>query len=435
MDFLATPLRRRALFAALYLSEGAPIGFIWLAFPTWLSLADVPIERVTTFTGLLVVPWTFKFAWAPLVDVLRTSRWTLKQWILTAQTVMGITLVPLLWLDLRADFGTILALLLLHALAAATQDVAIDALCISVTDVKERGRLNGWMQAGMLLGRAMFGGGALVLAAKIGNTAVVGLLIATVTGSMVLVAGSRLPAFATQETMRERGEEVWREFLLALGEPHTRQGLLFAFTGGAAFKSLEVVLGPFLVDRGYSKVEIGSFTAVPMIGLMVVGALIGGWLADRIPRRVCVSIALLSFVLPIAGLAASDAAMGGVRGPHLLAPLAVTALGIGLFTASSYALFMDLTRPGIAATQFSAFMGATNGCESWSSFAIGAIIAVSGYPTAMLCMCAVSLPALVLLWWMRPDRIAAKSSTCDFSDRSPLLRDQNGIEHHEQHGQ
>ena len=47
---------------------------------------------------------------------------------------------------------------------------------------------------------------------------------------------------------------------------------------------------------------------------------------------------------------------------------------------------MDISSPVIAATQFSAFMGATNGCESWSSFASGKLIASFGYSVAMLSM-------------------------------------------------
>ncbi len=157
---MATPLRRKFLFACLYFSEGAPIGFIWLALPTRMRAAGIAIDQITWLTALVVIPWTFKFVWAPLVDILRTSRWTLRHWIMSAQLVMGCTLLPLAWLDLRADFEAVVGLLLLHAVAAATQDVAIDALCISVTRPDERGQYNGWMQTGMLLGRASLGGGA-----------------------------------------------------------------------------------------------------------------------------------------------------------------------------------------------------------------------------------------------------------------------------------
>ena len=59
--------------------------------------------------------------------------------------------------------------------------------------------------------------------------------------------------------------------------------------------------------------------------------------------------------------------------------------------------------PAIAATQFSAYMGMTNGCESWSTFAAGQIIADSGYSLAFLVMCGVSLAALPLLLGLAPE--------------------------------
>lgn len=404
MDFLTSPTRRRVLFSALYLSEGAPIGFIWLALPTWLRLAHLPIEQITWLTAILVIPWTFKFAWAPLVDLLQSRWWTLKHWIIASQLVMGLTLLPLIAIDLQKDFGLIVPLLLLHALAASTQDVAIDALCISVTDASERGRLNGWMQAGMLLGRAMFGGGALLLGSRLGFPAVIGLLVTVTTGSSLLLAFSKPRVESTPETLRGRYADVWANLVVATQRSSTWLGLLFALIGGAAFKSLEVVIGPLLVDRGYSEQEIGVFSAGPMILLMIVGSLIGGHLADRRACPSSVAAALLAFVVPIGLLAIFDHGYGSVRGAHLLVLLAAAAFGIGLFTAASYALFMDLTRPGIAATQFSAFMGATNGCESWSSYAIGRIIPVAGYPAGLLSMCAVSLLALPVLFALSRSR-------------------------------
>lgn len=406
MDFLATSTRRRVLFAALYLSEGAPIGFIWLALPTWLRRADVPIEQITTLTALLVIPWTFKFAWAPLVDVLQSRWWTVRHWIVVAQLTMGLTLIPLLWLDLHRDFALIVPLLLMHAFAAATQDVAIDALCIATTDPVERGRLNGWMQAGMLLGRAMFGGGALLLSRRVGHPAVVSLLILVTTASLLLILMSSWTGPERAGRTAGHMRQVIRGLREALRHRRTWLGLLFALTGGAAFKSLEVVLGPFLVEREYSDDEIGLFSAGPMILLMILGSLCGGWLADRVPRRRFVAMALLAFVIPIIGLAMSDLWLRGERGPHLLVALALTAFGIGMFTAASYAMFMDLSQPAIAATQFSAFMGATNGCESWSSYTIGRIIAASSYPAGLLTMCGVSLAALPFLLWMGPDDAA-----------------------------
>ena len=155
---LATPMRRRVLFAALYLSEGAPIGFIWWYLPTRFRAAHIPIEQITALSAALVLPWTLKFLWAPLIDAWRARGGTARSWIMAAQIVMGLALLPIAGLDLRSDLSLVFPLLLIHAIAAATQDVAIDTLAIAVTGAHERGAINGWMQAGMLVGRSVFGG-------------------------------------------------------------------------------------------------------------------------------------------------------------------------------------------------------------------------------------------------------------------------------------
>ncbi len=397
IDFLATRRRRKLLFAALYLSEGAPIGFLWLALPTRLRSAGVAIEEITWLTALLVLPWTFKFAWAPLVDVLRSPRWTLKHWIITCQCLMAVFLLPLVWMDAANQFRLLAWCLVAHAMAAATQDVAIDALCISVTEPDERGEYNGWMQAGMLLGRASMGGGALVIGRYLGEASVVPLLVVIISLSMAKLLPTRVPREEIHTGTVERMQILVRTLVEALRSRTTWFGLAFAATGGAAFKALEVIYGPFLIDRQYSQDQIGWFSAGPMIAAMLVGSLVGGYLSDRVGRRRFVALASVWIVMGVSSLAASDMLMGGTRGDHLLWMLAFTAFGIGLFTAASYALFMDITQPEIAATQFSAYMGATNACEAWSVYASGKIITARGYPASMLVMSALALLALPLL--------------------------------------
>ncbi len=200
MELLRTPARRRLLFALLYLSEGAPIGLLWWALPVWLREGGAPLSRITLLASLLALPWSAKMLWAPLVDVLRTPRFGLRGWLAAAQCGMLVTLAPLLWLDLAGNLPILVPLLVLHALAAATQDVAIDAMAIASTPPSERGRLNGWMQAGMLAGRAVFGGGALLAAAWIGIRGVVALLLVTVAAvlSLVLLARPRETGGAPQ---------------------------------------------------------------------------------------------------------------------------------------------------------------------------------------------------------------------------------------------
>lgn len=403
MNLLATPWGRRLLFGALYLSEGAPIGFLWWALPTKLRVAGIPVETITALTSLLLIPWMFKWLWAPLVDSLRSERWSLRSWIVSSQALMGLTLCPLLFLDLHLDFPLVYALLLVHAFAAATQDVSVDALCIATVPTQERGSINGWMQAGMLVGRGTLGGGALVLAGIIGDAGVVLLLIGAVWFSMALVlfaTGEVATARAT-DAVKSRFHQFKASLRAALRQKSTWLGLVFAAVAGAGYEAVGAVAGPFLIDRGLSKEEVGVFFGVPVILAMMSGALVGGILSDTMDRRRSVALYLILTSLIIGMIAMADVLWEGEAKELLAGGLGLMYFCIGLFTAASYAMFMDMTDPQLGATQFSAFMGATNLCEAWAGFTVGRLIAGFGYPAGFVVMAVVPLLMVPVLRRMR----------------------------------
>ncbi len=387
---------RKLLFAALYFGEGAPIGFIWLAIPVRLRLAGIPVEKVTWLASLLILPWMLKFLWAPLIDTLRSARWTLQCWIYAAQSLMALTLFPLLWFHGVEDLGWLAAALLLHGFAAATQDVAIDALCMATTTPAERGSYNGWMQVGVLLGRATMGGGVLAMYEVLGHQGAVTLLIAVILLSMAVLFATTLPA--TGHTLKPPSlASLAGTYRCAFTQRSTWWGVAFALVAGAGYKSFEAVYGVYLVDRGVSQQVIGMFTAGPMIGALVIGSMLGGWLADRVGCFRFVRTALMVVVGLIAILASLDFVSDSTGSLPLFVLLVLIGVGIGVFTAASYAMYMNLTQPAIAATQFSTFMGAVNGCESWSVYILGRLIAGWGYGPGFLAMCLLSLLALPML--------------------------------------
>lgn len=417
MNLLEKDSGRACLFTLLYVSEGGPIGFIWWALPTLLRTRGLPVEEITGLTAILVLPWVFKFLWAPLVDSLRNSNWGFRGWIMSAQLLMGLTLIPLVWLDPVSDYALWRGLLLLHAFSAATQDVSVDALAINAVPEHSRGSINGYMQAGMLLGRSAFGGGTLLASAYIGLHWVFIALIACVWLSLVLLLFVQEPDTATG---RRTGFSAFAVNLRqAFHRRNTWVGLAFALFSAAAFEATGALAGPFLIDRGISKETVGFFFTLPVVIGTMVGGLIGGRVSDRIGRTRAVGIFLVGFVLTVLLLAAGDY----LRASHLvlLGSLSAMYIFIGLFTAASYALFMDLTDRRVGGTQFSTYMSATNGCESWSGWAGGNIQARAGYGVTFLTMSLVSLLSLPLLRWLAPtpkdDRAIARGTGSHLEDQ------------------
>jgi len=381
-------------FALLYLGEGAPIGFIWWALPTWLRLQGVPIAEITSLTGMLVLPWVGKFLWAPLVDRVRDTRRGLRGIIVAAQLLMGLTLLPLAWLGISDNLSIVRLLLLGHALAAATQDVAVDALALRIVPPADRGRLNGAMQAGMLIGRSVFGGGALVLSAYAGWPVVIGALIGCIWLSTFAVL--RFSVIELGRVVPRTDTAPSRGLAAVLRRPTTWMGLIFAACAGAGYEVVGVLCGPMMVDRGVSQDSVGWFLGVPVVIATIGGGLLGGVMADRQGLRRSVTLGLISFcalALLLAGLSLNS------NGSVLLVFVVLTALyfTIGLFTAASYAMFMGLSQPPLAATQFSAFMAATNGCEAWASWVGGQVAGNLGYGSAFALMSVISIASLPLI--------------------------------------
>lgn len=401
-DPLASTLGRRAFFALLYFTEGAPIGYVWWALPTRLRDAGVAIDDVTKLSALLTLPWAFKFLWAPLVDALRPRRAGLRAWISGAQLAMGATLLPIAGLDPVAGYDLLLVALLAHAFAAATQDVAIDALAVASTPARERGATTAWMQLGMLAGRAAFGGLALAAEAVVGAREVVLALVAVVWASSAFVWLAREAPSAVGGSARERFGRFARGLLEVLRRPVTWLGLAIAVVAGAAMEAAGTVAGPLLIDRGLDKTDVGAFFAGPGVLCMAIGALVGGRLSDGPRDRAhALAAAIGVLALGVAALAAAATQGAGVPRALLLPTLGFVYLLFGIYTASAYALFMEITDPRLGGTQFSAYMGGINLCSVWSAWTVGALAARFDYPFALGAMAALSLAALPLVALVR----------------------------------
>src|SRR5690606_26052371 len=116
--------------------------------------------------------------------------------IIFCQLGMICGVVPVAMYFNHLSIGLLGTLLVMHAVFAATQDVAIDGWAMASVSEDERGRLNAAMQAGMLTARWVFGAGLLLIPALSLDTALwsIGGLVCAAPLIMLTLANEKAPA-------------------------------------------------------------------------------------------------------------------------------------------------------------------------------------------------------------------------------------------------
>lgn len=431
-NLLATRLGRLTAFFFLYVTEGIPLGFAATAVATQLRRQDVGPAEIGAFVGSFYLPWAFKWAFGPFIDVFTSERLGKRRgWILGTQIMLIVTLLACTGLDLPAQLGLLTGVLLIHNSFGAMQDVAIDALAVSTLHEDERGLANGVMFGGAAIGTAVGGSGVLFLMPAIGLTGgfvFVAACIAAVTVFVVLplqepatpLAERREAGLgAAAREMRHFSVEAFRSFLGTRGA--------FAGLGFALLPAGAVSLG--LALQSNLAVEIGmSDDSVAWLALWtnVVSAacmVVGGALSDRFGRRRTLFVYLSLMSLPVLWLMGvlleHDWIMpaGPAGTARRVAPAAlVTALWIatlaysaaqGLMYGTRAAIFMDVTNPAVAATQFTAYMALMNLAIAYSATWQGIAIEALGYPNTLLIDAITGLLCLALLPFIKPSATPA----------------------------
>lgn len=419
-NLLATRKGRIAAFFLMYLTEGLPVGFAMTAVATHLRRTGAGPAEIGGFLALALLPWAFKWLYGPFVDLVASRRLGPRRvWILGAQGLMVLTLLPLAVLTPSAQFGPFLVLLFLHNLSGAVQDVAVDALAVTTLHEDERAFASGMMFGGQSLGVLIGGGGTLLLVGQIGLAGAVGvmaLVILAVMTGVVLPMRELVPeAVAVARGWRAVAGEVagfLRQALQALfGSRLAWAGLLFAVLPISAMALARGLQSNLAVDLGLSNEQIGGLASASQAATAVT-CILGGWLSDRLPLRralatymVLLSLPGLALMLALQrqGWAPGQAAPPDLVTAFMAAVLAYNAL-FGFIYGARVAVFIGITRPEVAATQFAAYMAFTNLSITYSLLWQGHAVQQLGYAATLGWDAVVGLAGLLVLPFLKTRR-------------------------------
>ena len=410
-NLLSSRRGRLSAFGILYISEGIPYGFTSTAMVAFMRIEGLSLEQIGLFVAALFVPWSFKWAWAPLIDIVRLERFGgRKAWVAVCTVMMVITLIVTALIDFSEQFQLLLWMIVLNNFFCATQDVAIDSLAVSVLRDNERATGNGFMFGGQYLGIALGGGGAIFVSGLWGFDASLMYVSAMLLANLVFcllyiedpIAGEEPPP-RTVGAMRhfvgvlgEFVRNLYTGFMESGSGP--KLGLLFALLPKGAMALAYALLGTLQVDYGLTETQISQVSILNST-LAGVGCVIGGIIADRVGVKLTTGMFFALSALPTMYLATQIASIGLTAIPitHFYGVIMSHGFLFGMGYGSRMAIFMGLTSPAVAATQFTAYMAISNLCVSITNYWQGTVAENFDYSVALYIDSALIIAAVVLL--------------------------------------
>ncbi len=421
-NLLDSRVGRLVAFFFLYVTEGIPLGFGATAVATQLRRHDVGPAEIGAFVGSFYLPWAFKWAFGPFIDAFVSERLGRRRgWILGTQVMLIATLLACTGFDLPAQLGVLTGVLLIHNSFGAMQDVAIDALAVSTLAEGERGLANGVMFGGAAIGMAVGGSGVLFLMPLIGLTGgfvFVAACIALVTVFIVLPLREKPTAAqdrrdaglaAAGRNMKRFSIEAFRSFL---GTRGAFAALAFALLPAGAMSMGLALQSNLAVELGLDDDAVAWLNLCSGV-ISAACMVLGGWLSDHWGRRRMLFIYLALMSLPVLYMMSALAQHQWImpitaaeRATRMAVPALVTALWVatllyavaqGLMYGTGTAIFMDVTNPRVAATQFTAYMALQNLAISYSATWQGIAAEALGYPKTLLIDAIAGLLCLAVL--------------------------------------
>lgn len=378
-------LRKKvALVAGLYFVEGFPMGIFSDVWPVFLRDAGVSLEAIGGFS-LIGLAWTAKALWAPAVDGL--GEW--RQWMAAALAAMAlcVALAPG-----AAGTGALVALVALFALASATQDIAIDASAVALTQPGEEAQLSSVRVALYRVGKLAFGAGGLLLADAIGWAALHRAFAAAI--ACFALAALGLPRLQARR-LPGAGRDAVRGALGGLLRPGLAGALAFLVFYRLGDLAMAPMVGPFWRDTGASLSLIGLVPSGISAGMGIAGAALGGVLVARAP---------LAWALAGGGLLAMASNLGYAAAALAGAPLwAVTSASLaeslcgGAASVALVSLLVGACERTHAGVQFALLTALSPLAGRLVGGASGVVSAELGYAAWFAATGALTLPALAFI--------------------------------------
>lgn len=394
------------MLALLGFSSGVPLLLTGQTLAAWMSVADVDLTTIGAYS-LVALPYTFKWAWAPLVD---RYRWPFlgrrRGWLLVLQLALAVAIAAMGLCDPRAAPVTLALLAATVAFLSATQDIVVDAFTADTLRPDERAAGSALYVGSYRAAMLVTGAASLRLAEVVPWRYLYG-------GCAALMLVGVVGTFLAEEPPEadRRPPTLWAAVVRPLASLLRQRAIAIVLLFVATFRFGEhlvlQLLVPFLRDGvGFTFADIALLYQLVGFAGTVAGGLAGGWLVPRLGLRR--SLAWFGAAGASANVAWALLTVTGPSWPALVAAVLVDAVTSSMAATAFVAYLLSRCEPAVSATQYAILTSVSSVGARFLGFAAALVALHAGWAVLWLVTAAVALPALVLVRWLPLDEPAAR---------------------------
>jgi PAT family beta-lactamase induction signal transducer AmpG len=381
-------------------SSGLPLLLTGSTLKFWMREEGLDLTTIGFF-GLVGLPYTLKFLWAPVMDRLVPSFLGRRRgWMLGTQISLMIAIASLAFAQPAVHLPAITVLCLLVAFFSASQDIVLDAYRRESLSDEELGIGSSMFIYGYRMGMLAAGALALFLADQ---DSLSWNSVYFIMGAMMVI-GILTTWFAPEPAIPAPPPASWQEAIMGpfmdfFSRPGSLTILLFILLYKVGDSMASEMLSPFMVDLGVSKTDYAVIVKVFGMVALIAGGLIGGLAVYRL--GIVPSLLILGFLQMISTAGFVILAFTGNHLPTLTAVIAFETISSGLGQTAFVAFMASLTNKRFTATQYAlltSFMGIP---RVFAGSTTGFLAAWLGWEGFFILCTLLAIPGLMLIGQLR----------------------------------
>lgn len=389
--------RRMAVLFVLGFSSGLPLLLTGQTLQAWLTAEGVPLGRIAAVSSVGLA-YTFKFAWAPLLDRFRLPVLGRRRgWVLTFQLGLVAAIAAMSLLDPGRDPAAVVAVAIAIAVLSASQDVVLDAYMTDVLAPHERAAGSSVNVIGYRIAMVASSSLAFVMADHVAWPAIwltmAAFMALAIAGTVIAEepAVEARPPRTIAQSIALPVADFWRRY----------RGGAIAVLGFAAIYRFGDYFAQALViaflrrGAGFDFTEIAAiYKLIGFAGIVVGGALSGALVARFGMRRMLLGFGALSAATHLLYV---WLAIAGKSIAVFCVAVAFDTTANAMGAAAFVAFLMSVCSPAVSATQFALLTSLTSvGQRVFGPFADRVVEAI-GWPGYFAVCAAMVLPGIALV--------------------------------------